>query len=299
MRSFYVYLYRDPLRELEPIYVGKGTLLSGEFPYKRAMFHWKWRASLENKLLSRLLLRIEAADSLPEIEVVAEFSGEKDALDFERELIAAYGRRLTGEGTLANLTDGGDGVRGLLHSIETRRLLSELSTAQWASEEARAAQSIRLRALWSEPSVRKQASERLRASEKAQAFHEAYWSDLVNVLSRAEVSRRSRLEYWSNPENREKQRARNSAMWEDPELRSRMITGLRAAALEQTSSLEWRASHSAKLKARWADPEFYAAASKINAETAKKNWADPDWRAWMIERQREGRERKKRERERR
>jgi len=49
----------------------------------------------------------------------------EDACEIEKELIAKYGRIDLGLGNLVNMTDGGDGVFGLVHSEETRQKISE------------------------------------------------------------------------------------------------------------------------------------------------------------------------------
>ena len=50
---------------------------------------------------------------------------EQESLDLERYCIALYGRADLGAGILRNLTDGGEGVSGLVFSEESRRRLSE------------------------------------------------------------------------------------------------------------------------------------------------------------------------------
>jgi hypothetical protein len=49
----------------------------------------------------------------------------EEACSIEKYLISFYGRRDLGEGTLVNLTDGGEGVPGMKHSAETKALLGE------------------------------------------------------------------------------------------------------------------------------------------------------------------------------
>ena len=59
----------------------------------------------------------------------------EEACRIERELIAFYGRKDLGTGILRNLTDGGDGVRGI--SEEARKKLSEEHTGKKHSEESK------------------------------------------------------------------------------------------------------------------------------------------------------------------
>lgn len=59
------------------------------------------------------------------------------ACEIERELIAFYGRKDLGTGILRNLTNGGEGVRGLVVSEETRAKLSKARLGKKHSEEHR------------------------------------------------------------------------------------------------------------------------------------------------------------------
>ncbi|KKM95543.1 hypothetical protein LCGC14_1187090 [marine sediment metagenome] len=52
---------------------------------------------------------------------------EKEAFRQERYWISYYGRRDLGIGTLCNLTDGGEGTSGRIHSVEARRKIGEWS----------------------------------------------------------------------------------------------------------------------------------------------------------------------------
>ena len=95
-----------------PEYVGKGT-------GTRALRHCKGRAR------SSWARRIHAALSTGEaVRVELPFWGShEEALAEETALIAKYGRRDLGTGTLYNLTDGGEGSARCIPSDETRRRL--------------------------------------------------------------------------------------------------------------------------------------------------------------------------------
>ena len=57
--------------------------------------------------------------------LVQEFPSEADALSAERFLISYYGRKDTCTGVLLNLTDGGEGTAGYIHSEEACRKIAE------------------------------------------------------------------------------------------------------------------------------------------------------------------------------
>lgn len=119
--KFYVYTYYDPRGGLNhPIYVGKGTS-------RRAYFHLR---SCANPILSRTLEKIRAAGLKPAVEIVFRTDDETEAIAREVALIAQYGRRNIGTGTLCNLTDGGEGVRGRVVTPETRKRISEANAGR-------------------------------------------------------------------------------------------------------------------------------------------------------------------------
>jgi hypothetical protein len=59
----------------------------------------------------------------------------EEALEKEKELIALYGRRDLGKGTLANMTDGGDGAIGIIQSQESKEKRRLKSIGRKQSEE--------------------------------------------------------------------------------------------------------------------------------------------------------------------
>ena len=62
-----------------------------------------------------------------DVEVIAEGLSWADACELEEFLISIYGRRDLGTGTLVNLTNGGEGAKGITykHSVESRKKISE------------------------------------------------------------------------------------------------------------------------------------------------------------------------------
>lgn len=113
MWRHYVYLHRKADDGMV-FYVGKGTERSR---HQKPIYE---RAN-ERDSRNQHWHRIVAKHGLT-VEIVASFVTDLDAQNFERSLIAEYGRD-----ALANLTDGGDGCAGINPSAETRRKLSELA----------------------------------------------------------------------------------------------------------------------------------------------------------------------------
>ena len=131
--EFYVYIYFDPSRDMEPFYVGKGK-------GNRSSFH------LKRNDRSLIVSRIKHLKSLSISPVIErhEHLNEREALDLEMRLIALIGRKDLGLGPLCNMTDGGDGVSGLVMPESARAKQSEKAKGnkRWLgrvhSEETRA-----------------------------------------------------------------------------------------------------------------------------------------------------------------
>lgn len=121
--EYYVYIYLNPLKpsrvELEnicflyePFYVGKGK-------QDRYLQHIKRKG--RNYLKNSILKRIEEANLTPIILKLYEGLEDSIACKKEIELIKQIGRIQLNEGTLTNMTIGGDGTAGWIQSEETKR----------------------------------------------------------------------------------------------------------------------------------------------------------------------------------
>lgn len=116
------YLYRHVrLDKNEPFYIGVGTkgkrkAYKDSAVYKRAFDTYKRRGKIWGDI---------AKKSEWKIEILLE----SDDYDFikkkEIEFIALYGRINLGTGVLANLTDGGEGIKGGVVSQETKNKISK------------------------------------------------------------------------------------------------------------------------------------------------------------------------------
>lgn len=112
--QFYVYTYSDPIRS-EVFYVGKGK-------GKRAVSHMK---KSHNKMVDKRIAAIIENGSMPEIKIIR-CESEDEAFKLEIQLIAKYGRRDLGEGTLWNFTDGGEGASGSGKALQIAREKAEM-----------------------------------------------------------------------------------------------------------------------------------------------------------------------------
>lgn len=104
--SFYVYVHRKKTNG-EVFYVGKGSKSRSRIKSNKSDF---W-----NKIVSKHGYTVE---------VVVHDIQEWYAFELEKELIALYGRRDKGEGTLVNLTDGGEGTSGWIVSDVIKKKVS-------------------------------------------------------------------------------------------------------------------------------------------------------------------------------
>ena len=101
------YGYVDSKPNGDPLSVGKGCI--GRVKTKARESDW----------------HIKTSQKYPEWNRETVFKGsESDCFKLEIALIAHYGRRDLGLGTLVNLTDGGDGARGAVRTQETRSKIS-------------------------------------------------------------------------------------------------------------------------------------------------------------------------------
>lgn len=108
--KYYTYIYYDPSRLNEPIYVGKGC-------NERAWQH------LKSKRKSPFIQRLQFMKKNGVTPIIGIYSDidEELSLLIEEELILKFGRKDLGKGPLLNLTDGGEGTSGFKWSSESRK----------------------------------------------------------------------------------------------------------------------------------------------------------------------------------
>jgi len=111
--DFYVYIHKKKTNG-EVFYVGKGRNKRAWSSSSRSRF---WRAVVDKCGF--------------DVQIIFSGLSEDDAFRHEIELISVYGRRDKGEGSLVNLSDGGEGCAGQIWSEERRK---ERSLAQMGSQ---------------------------------------------------------------------------------------------------------------------------------------------------------------------
>src|ERR1035437_9305972 len=123
---FYTYIYYDPSRNNEPIYVGKGK-------NNRVWEHFK--STFNHPFVNRLK-HMKNNNVSPVIGIYASMD-EELALLLEVELISKFGRKDLGKGSLLNLTDGGEGVSGRIysHSAQARANISKSTKGKIMSDD--------------------------------------------------------------------------------------------------------------------------------------------------------------------
>lgn len=235
---FYVYVLARP--DGSPFYVGKGQ-------GRRLLDHESEARSGHGCHKCRIIRKIWKSGGEVQRYLVLETGNEREALDFEIETIARYGLH-----TLANQTAGGDGMRRLSPSSQTRVKIGLASKARWANAQARAKQVAALRAATKSPEYRAKLSaiQKARFADPAerQRLSEAQKAALARPEARAQRSAAAKAAF-ASPESRDKMRKRSQAFYADPNERER----------------QGKAS-----KARWADPEYRARNTAANrASTAR------------------------------
>jgi hypothetical protein len=107
------YVYRHiRLDKNEPFYIGIGSDDNGKYTRANSMLdrNRHWHNIVKNTSY--------------EVQIIVDNISWEDAIEKEKEFISLYGRKSNG-GILCNLTNGGDGVLGMIHSESTKKKMSE------------------------------------------------------------------------------------------------------------------------------------------------------------------------------
>jgi hypothetical protein len=296
---FYVYTYRDPRpnKNQQVIYVGKGQ-------GRRAWAHWEAPVH-KNRGFGAVLAKLRHLGLAPLIAIVKEFEDEAEAFVEEMRLIAEFGRRDLGTGTLFNLTDGGEGTAGALRTAVWRGHISAaLSTEAQIARNAEAA-----RQRWADPEYRARTVAAIREALQDPgviARRAAGKAAFVDTPEFRAVMSRATSKMWEDPAYFEKVRASQLIAQNRPEVAAkRSVAGVKrwqamgdkmAAGIKNgRSTAESKAKTSAQAKAQWSDPEYAEKQTANNREianraevkaakaaAAKALWADPEWKAKML-----------------
>jgi hypothetical protein len=300
--KFYAYVYKDPrpTKNKQPVYVGKGT---GD----RAFTHWK-KPIHSNKAFGNFLALLRRDSMEPVIEIVQTFDSEAEAFVEEIRLITLYGRRDIKTGSLFNLTDGGEGFSGIIHTEEWDHRISEGLKNSEAHKKASASH-IKL---WADPEYRARVTDAIRIALKDPEVirrREAGKAAFIHTDEFRMTMQGATLKLWQDPAYRDKvvasqqeaqstpeARANKSLAslktWQDTEVRSKRQVGIKAGRSTEAS----KAKTSAQAKGQWADPSYAASQTANNKEIAnrpevkaakaaalKAKWADPEFKKMMLD----------------
>ena len=298
---YYVYVYKDPrpTKNQQVVYVGKGI---GD----RAWYHWNKRV-LGNKGFGAFLALLRQEKLEPIIEIVRDGLEEAEAFYEEMKLIELYGRRDIRTGTLFNLTDGGEGLSGVIRTDEWRENISKaLSTDEqitrnmiasrerWANQAYKEKTVAAIRKALQDPEV----IARREAGKAAFIHTEAFRQTMSEATSKmwqdpayVEKVTQAQKEVQGTDEARSRKSEASVATWADSTVRDKRTEGIKRSRTTAVS----RQKTSEQSKAQWADPEYAAKQTANNKEIANRDevkaakkaaakalWADPEWRAKML-----------------
>ena len=253
----YVYIhFRPPEDGGAPFYVGMGM-------GKRWKEHF---SKTTNPHANRIIAKAKREGKETSHTFVTWEVSREQAWAVEILMIAIIGRKDRGRGPLVNLTDGGEGASGAVHTPEQRAKHAAAARAAWQdpkkrakhaaalqTPEARAKHAAALRAAWQDPEWRANTTA-ARQTPEYRAKHAA--------ATRAACQ---------TPAWRANNAAAMRAAWQDPEYRANQA----AAARKLAQTPEWQANHAAAMRKVYQDPEWWenqAAAVRAACQT-------PEWRA--------------------
>ncbi len=191
---FVVYIIRDPRKDDEPIYVGKGSR------DRRAKTHLSQNA--HNRFLTNIIQKIRKDGMEPIVDIAFRFKTEQEAFEKEKELIALFGRRSDGTGSLTNITSGGEGVSGVKYSEEMLALKREVVSKLGKRPDVIAKKSLKTKENWQDPTIRQKRSlgiskalNRLEYKQNKSKETAAFWKDPQHSLKRRLAISESRRKF--------------------------------------------------------------------------------------------------------
>lgn len=246
---FYVYVYRDPrpTKGNQPVYVGKGI---GD----RDISHWA--KGSHNKPFQDFLSHIKRRGLTAVCQRVFETEDEQEAFAKEKELVALYGRRDLGTGTLFNRTDGGEGAAGAIRTEEEKAVTGRFSKEHWqdpeyrakvvaaqqivqGTPEARAIKSVNSKETWKKEEVRQKRAAGIKAGRatdeskaKTSAQAKAQWADPEYAAKQTANNK----EIANREEVKAAKKAAAKALWADPEWRAKMLEARKKKKVDTPAS---------------------------------------------------------------
>lgn len=293
---YYAYVLCDPRKpgrfkfdnmvlKYEPFYVGKGK-------GNRAEQHLAEARLTSTRTYKLHVLRQILGAGLEPVIYRTPLINEARAFEREQELIAVMGRRKTG-GFLTNLTDGGDGVSGLVHTKESLEIMSRSQRARFdsMSKKQRREFAKHLRAAKDKAAQASAKSRRNYTEEKRQQVSESLssaWARLTPEQIRLREVRRLRSlkskpteERSAIADRKRSTRAAKGPEWE-AEVQARRLASRAAASDEERArthelvSAALRARHLKNQEATLSDAKLKQVRRMINSgnhtqqEIAKK-----------------------------
>jgi hypothetical protein len=127
---YYVYSFIDSRIGI-PFYIGKGKM-----SYQRHKQHFMGHSLRRRYPAAIRISQIKQEGGNVLVEIIAEHLSERDAIELERNLISKW-KRVShhSDGVLVNKTLGGEGLSGWNHSSETRKKISRIVKAKFATGE--------------------------------------------------------------------------------------------------------------------------------------------------------------------
>jgi hypothetical protein len=171
---YFVYAhYKSDDQNGLPFYIGKGKNKRDLSTYRNRF--WKNIANKHGYIVKRV------KDNLTE----------EQAWDLEKELIKSYGKLIDGTGCLSNISDGGEGASGTIHSQETKNKWSEIKKGRSLSIEHKLAISNGLKGRKHSAETKKKLSD-LKQGKKNPMFGKTFTQEHKNKLSKNMIGKPGR-----------------------------------------------------------------------------------------------------------
>lgn len=222
----------------------------------------------------------------PDVVILAECEEYEEAIEIERDLIIALGRKdIDPDGILLNIEPGWTGnkkdwrVPVQIRSAHT----SAMNVRLWSDLEHRTTRCL---------AMRKPKLKTVRGTAARMLNLEGCWTPEAKAkVVEAVIAR------WADPEYKARLSDAKKEAWKDPKLRSNMLTG-RAEGISESwkdpAIREKRVSGlSQAISKRWSDP----AIAEANKAGLKAAWQDPKKKAARVKKMLKSRNRKRKERE--